>query len=73
MGKPLSFIPSIDRDGKRIVKLNKEDLQSQANYWKTSLIGYIIGENPYEKAMDNFITNVRNFVTKPQILIHSEG
>ncbi|OIT19883.1 hypothetical protein A4A49_40030 [Nicotiana attenuata] len=41
MGKPLSFVPPIDTDGKRIVKLTEEDLQSQADYWNTSLIGFI--------------------------------
>ncbi|XP_019261619.1 PREDICTED: uncharacterized protein LOC109239501 [Nicotiana attenuata] len=73
MGKTLSFVPPTDRDGKKIVKLSEDDLQSQADYWKTSLIGYIIGENPYEKAMENFVLNMWNFVTKPQILIRSEG
>ncbi|XP_019250988.1 PREDICTED: uncharacterized protein LOC109229896 [Nicotiana attenuata] len=73
MGRTLSYVPPIDRDGKKIVKLCEEDLQSLEDYWKNALIGYIIGENPYEKAMENIVMSVSNCVTKPQILLHAEG
>lgn len=50
-----------------------EELKPQSEYWSTSLIGYIIGDNPNEKAMENFVLHVWNFVTKPQILMHRDG
>lgn len=33
----------------------------------------MIVDTPYEKSMDNFVTNVWNFVKKPQILYHVDG
>lgn len=73
VGKALSFVPPTDKDGKKIVKINMEELKPQSEYWSTSLIGYIIGDNPNEKAMENFVLHVWNFVTKPQILMHRDG
>ncbi|XP_019261248.1 PREDICTED: uncharacterized protein LOC109239178 [Nicotiana attenuata] len=73
MGKSLSYVPPVDREGKKVVKLCADDLKAQEEYWKTALIRYVIGENPYEKAMENYVLNVWNFVTKPKILMHAEG
>lgn len=73
MGKPLTFVPLIEREGQLIVKIDEADVRSQVEYWQTALIGYVIGDTPYELAMDNYVTNVWNFVTKPQVLLHPNG
>ncbi|XP_019239449.1 PREDICTED: uncharacterized protein LOC109219443 [Nicotiana attenuata] len=61
------------RDGTFVVQIEDEDTNDQEAYWSTALVGFVLGEDPYEKAMDNYITNVWNFVEKPQVLYHEEG
>lgn len=73
MGKPLSFMPPIERDGQKVVKLSVEDLQSQVDYWANALIGYVIGDNPNVQSIENFVLHAWNFVSKPQILLHAGG
>nr|XP_016448534.1 PREDICTED: uncharacterized protein LOC107773643 [Nicotiana tabacum] len=73
MGKSLSFMPPIERDGQRVVRISVEDFQPQIDYWANALIGYVIDDNPNAKMMENFMMHVWNFVSKPQILMHAEG
>ncbi|OIS96298.1 hypothetical protein A4A49_01859 [Nicotiana attenuata] len=37
------------------------------------VLAVTFGDNPYEKAMDNYVTNVWNFVENPQILYNEDG
>ncbi|KAK4706906.1 hypothetical protein R3W88_033549 [Solanum pinnatisectum] len=73
MGKSLDYDPPTVRDGKLVVKLMKEDIRESDEHWATSLIGYVLGDTPFEKCMDNYVIAVWNFVHKPQILYHSDG
>ncbi|OIT40353.1 hypothetical protein A4A49_10437 [Nicotiana attenuata] len=73
MGKTLNYVPPAIREGTFIVQIEAEDTRGHAIYWSTALIRYVLGDNSYEKSMDNYITNVWNFVEKPQILYHDEG
>ncbi|KAK4706549.1 hypothetical protein R3W88_033902 [Solanum pinnatisectum] len=70
MGKSLDYAPPTMRDGKLVVKLTKEDIRKSDEHWATSLIGYVLGDTPFEKSMGNYVTAVWNFVHKPQILYH---
>ncbi|XP_070021270.1 uncharacterized protein [Nicotiana sylvestris] len=72
-GKALNYIPPIIRDGTVVVQIDDEETKEQENYWSTALIGYVLGDNPYEKAMENYIVNVWDFADQPQILYHDEG
>ncbi|MCD9559596.1 hypothetical protein HAX54_017651 [Datura stramonium] len=73
MGKTLKFLPPTKRDGKLVVKIDEEDVKEQSEQWKTTLVGYVIGDKPIESLMDNYVTNVWNSVAKPHILVHDEG
>ncbi|XP_019235016.1 PREDICTED: uncharacterized protein LOC109215406 [Nicotiana attenuata] len=73
MGKALNYVPPTIREGTFIVQIEAEDTREQEIYWSTALIAYVLGDNPYKKSMDNYVTNVWNFVEKPQILYHDEG
>lgn len=73
MGKSLTYIPPITRDGKINVKIEEIDIKAQESYWKSALIGYMIGDNPYMNSMDNYVTNVWGFVSKPRYMLHDEG
>ncbi|KAK6791606.1 hypothetical protein RDI58_010687 [Solanum bulbocastanum] len=73
MGNSLDYAPPTTRDGKLAVKLTKEDIRESDEHWATSLIRYVLGDTPFEKSMDNYVTTVWNFVHKPQILYHSDG
>ncbi|KAM3221708.1 hypothetical protein P3L10_020978 [Capsicum annuum] len=56
-----------------VVKLTQEDIKTSDEYLSTMLIGYVLGDAPYENSMDNFVVTVWNFVRKPQIFYHAEG
>ncbi|XP_070045727.1 uncharacterized protein [Nicotiana tomentosiformis] len=73
MGKPLTYVPPSMRDGKLVVKILAKDIKSQEEFWNTALIGYVLGDTPYARSMDNYVTMVWNFVTKPKIQYHDEG
>ncbi|OIT19716.1 hypothetical protein A4A49_59088, partial [Nicotiana attenuata] len=73
MGKALNYIPP-DLQGEQIVvTIEEEDIKENQNYWATAIIGYVLGENPYFKSMENYVDNVWNFVDTPKILYHDEG
>ncbi|OIT33042.1 hypothetical protein A4A49_12963 [Nicotiana attenuata] len=57
MGKILNYVPPAIREGTFIVQIETEDTMEQEIYWSTVLIWYVLGDNPYEKSMDNYITN----------------
>ncbi|KAK6793743.1 hypothetical protein RDI58_007196 [Solanum bulbocastanum] len=43
------------------------------SYWSATLIGYILGDTPYEKSTEKYVTAMWNFMKKPQILYHTDG
>lgn len=55
------------------VTIEQEDIKHQVKLWKTALIGYVIGVSPTEQQMDNYVSKVWGFVTKPKVLIHDDG
>nr|XP_016441125.1 PREDICTED: uncharacterized protein LOC107766790 [Nicotiana tabacum] len=73
MGMRLDYVPPIHRDGKIVVQIVEEDVRELNDHWATALIGYVLGDTPYEKSMEAYIASVWDFVPKPQILYHSDG
>ncbi|XP_019225902.1 PREDICTED: uncharacterized protein LOC109207438 [Nicotiana attenuata] len=61
------------RDGKLVVKIVAEDIKYQEEFWTSTLIGYVLGDTPFARSMDNYVATVWNFVTKPKILYHDKG
>lgn len=45
----------------------------QMDYWQDSLIGYVIGDMPYLKSMENYVGNSWSCEIKHQILAHDSG
>ncbi|XP_019242197.1 PREDICTED: uncharacterized protein LOC109222281 [Nicotiana attenuata] len=73
MGKALNYI-SPDLQGEQIVvTIEEEDIKKNQNYWATAIIGFVLGENPYFKSMENYVDNVWDFVDTPKILYHDKG
>ncbi|OIT38347.1 hypothetical protein A4A49_13711, partial [Nicotiana attenuata] len=73
IGKALNYIPPDLQGDTIVVTIEEEDIKEQQNYWATALIGYVLGENPYFKSMENYVENVWDFVDTPNILYHDEG
>ncbi|KAK4716246.1 hypothetical protein R3W88_014584 [Solanum pinnatisectum] len=57
-GKPLSYIPSSIKEGRKCVEIVRDDLKEQEEYWKSALIGFVISDTPFLKTMENFVQNV---------------
>lgn len=45
----------------------------QIKEWENSLMGYVIGDNPYEMQMKDYAKKVWGFVGVPQVLYHDDG
>ncbi|XP_019259048.1 PREDICTED: uncharacterized protein LOC109237226 [Nicotiana attenuata] len=73
MGMRLEYIPPSHRDGKIVIQIEEEDVSELKEHWATALIGYVLGDTPYEKSMESYVESVWDFVTRPQILYHQEG
>lgn len=73
MGMKLEYVPPSHRDGKIVIQIVEEDVSMLNEHWATALIGYVLGDAPYEKSMENYVEFVWDFVTKPQILYHKDG
>lgn len=55
------------------VTIEQDDIKHQAKLWETTLIGYVIVVAPSDQQMDNYMSRVWGFVTKPKVLIHYDG
>ncbi|OIT24741.1 hypothetical protein A4A49_36675 [Nicotiana attenuata] len=55
MGKPLTCVPPSMRDGKVVVKIVEDDIKAQQEKWNSALIGYVLGDTPYVRSMDNYV------------------
>ncbi|KAH0661595.1 hypothetical protein KY284_026526 [Solanum tuberosum] len=73
MGKTLSYIPPNIKDGRKCVEIVRDNLKEQEEYWKTDLIGFVIGDTPYLKTMEKFIQTIWKTINTPQIMLHNEG
>lgn len=56
-----------------IIQIEEEDVNELKEYWDNALIGYVLGDAPYEKSMVSYIETVWDFVDKPQMLYHHNG
>ncbi|XP_059290159.1 uncharacterized protein LOC132043716 [Lycium ferocissimum] len=68
MVNSLTYIPPSIRNGTFVVEIVEEDIREPEEYWSTALIGYVLGDNPYEKSMDNYVTNSMDFDFVPDCL-----
>nr|XP_016491468.1 PREDICTED: uncharacterized protein LOC107811113 [Nicotiana tabacum] len=73
MGMRLEYIPPSHRDGKIVIQIEEEDVSGLKEHWATPLIGYVLGDTPYEKSMESYVESVWDFVNRPQIIYHQEG
>ncbi|KAM3281871.1 hypothetical protein P3S67_027518 [Capsicum chacoense] len=71
--KTLNYVPPATQEGKIVITIVEGDLEEQSHYWENSLIGFLVGDTPYQKSMENFIENVWKFVKKPQTLGYDTG
>ncbi|KAH0636124.1 hypothetical protein KY290_036548 [Solanum tuberosum] len=65
-GKTLNFIPPMLKECILTMKVEEEDIFLQIKEWETTLIGYIIGDNPYELQMLEYVKKVWGSVELPQ-------
>ncbi|XP_070036989.1 uncharacterized protein [Nicotiana tomentosiformis] len=60
-------------DGEIVVQLEEDDVAAETEKWNLSLVAYVVGNTPSIGAMERFIANQWNFVTKPKVLLHNDG
>lgn len=53
--------------------LTESDVASELDFWSNALIMYVLGEELSMKAVKQFIGNVWNFVTMPEIYYNDDG
>lgn len=64
-GKSLSYVPLTTKQGKIVVNIVAKDLKFQESYWRNALIGFMTGDTPYMKTMENYIAHTSSFASKP--------
>ncbi|XP_009767593.1 uncharacterized protein [Nicotiana sylvestris] len=72
-GMRLSFVAPVIQNGEKIVELQNEEIEKEAEKWKTSVIMYVVGVTPSIRAIERFIASQWNFVAKPKVYHHNDG
>ncbi|KAL2898189.1 60 kDa chaperonin 1 [Bienertia sinuspersici] len=49
---------NVDKQGDDLVHISMEDIQPEVDYWKPSIVSFVIGANPPGKAMEGFFRRV---------------
>ncbi|KAG5616167.1 hypothetical protein H5410_015991 [Solanum commersonii] len=61
-GMNLSYVAPVEKNGEKVIELNKEQIQKATKEWKKSLILYVVGEPPTIAAVE------RNIATQGSIV-----
>lgn len=72
-GFNLQFVSPVLKEGKRVAKLLKTELENEEDKWKNALIGFVIGDCPGYKQMLNFVSGKWEGISLPQIFLHNDG
>ncbi|XP_009774607.1 uncharacterized protein [Nicotiana sylvestris] len=72
-GMGLSFVAPVIQNGEKIVELQKEEIEKEAEKWKITVIMYVVGDTPSIGAIERFIASQWNFVLKPKVYYHNDG
>lgn len=73
-GKSLTFVPPCMKNSTVTVKIQENDIKDHVKYWETcALIGYVLGDIPHGKRMENYIAKLWSLVPSPKVLVHDEG
>ncbi|KAK6782209.1 hypothetical protein RDI58_020005 [Solanum bulbocastanum] len=72
-GMNLAYFPPQVIDGKTMVQLEQEDVQTEEERRKCAIIAYVIGECPRYNTIHRYITMNWTTVAKPDVYLHEEG
>ncbi|MCE5166668.1 hypothetical protein HAX54_023723, partial [Datura stramonium] len=54
-----------EEDGVVTVTIEERDIHQQLKEWETTLIGYVVGDVPYEKQMKTYVTGESTNINQP--------
>jgi len=57
-GTELKFVSTEIIDGKKIAKIDKEDVENEIEYWHNAIICSVLGANPPYEIMQGFIGRI---------------
>ncbi|KAK4716230.1 hypothetical protein R3W88_014568 [Solanum pinnatisectum] len=72
-GMNMNFVPPQFIDGKTVVQLEEENVQSEEEKWRCALIAYVIKKCPGFNTMNRYIIQNWSSVAKPEVYLHKEG
>ncbi|XP_058774908.1 uncharacterized protein LOC131649171 [Vicia villosa] len=72
-GRSMKYVAPKLVDGNVEVEIEVSDIESELNFWASSLILYVIGGNLSMNALKNFMTRSWNFVPLPDMYYNEEG
>lgn len=58
LGLRLRYIPPITHNGMSIQCIEKADIQSEVEYWRNSIICFVLGSNPPFPVMEGFLRRI---------------
>ena len=53
-GAELEFVPPVEENGMKVVRVMNEDVQDEINRWKKALVVYVLGAKPPFMVMKKF-------------------
>ncbi|XP_056695259.1 uncharacterized protein [Spinacia oleracea] len=72
-GMKLSFIAPTIRNCNLTACLQVNEVASESAKWASSVILYVVGDQPTLKYINTFIEKNWNCVTQPEVLLHNDG
>lgn len=72
-GMNLSYVTPVMKNGEKVIKLKKEEIDKATEEWKQALILYVVGNSPTIAATERYIAIHMNIVSKPKVYYHNDG
>lgn len=72
-GHEVEFIASTVIDGIVEVFISEEDVATEMDFWSNTLVMYVLGEELSMNAVKQFMSNVWNFISMPELYYNDTG
>ncbi|CAI9095384.1 OLC1v1031323C1 [Oldenlandia corymbosa var. corymbosa] len=70
---PLDYYELEDKDGKKIAKVQEKDLMPEIDYWKSSVLSFVLGASLPFKVMDAFYRRLWKHIGVDKVLVLPNG
>ncbi|CAI9089388.1 OLC1v1023954C1 [Oldenlandia corymbosa var. corymbosa] len=73
VGVSLDYVEPEEKNGIQIAMVQKQDVQSEMEYWQPSIISFVLGANPPFKVMESFYTRISKHLDIDRVILFPAG